>query len=246
MNNSPTGNEIRKGIEIFVEYMRQNTLRLVELDDALNPKGIASGIMIEHNGKYLLLSAGHCFRSKRGWIIETSVVVDNKVLSFTINELKLLYEVKIESSVSIKPIDVAWAKFDIVTLKKQIRRDNKLKGKSINLPFYKGPFGEEPSQDEAYGFASWGKVELDANLNILFRELVYEVGMEYCGINSENGLYEFKLSCKHQGHDYYQGSSGSPIADPTGKIVSIVLGGCEKDNVIYGFPIAKFTSVIGL
>lgn len=69
--------------------------------------------------------------------------------------------------------------------------------------------------------------------------------MTFSGSNSE-GLYVFKLARLHQGHPYYQGASGAPIAGPDGTIVSMVLQGCEKTNEIYGLPLAQYTRLLQL
>jgi len=68
--------------------------------------------------------------------------------------------------------------------------------------------------------------------------------MEYFGEKDE-GVYRFRLSGQHKGHKIYRGSSGAPIVDYSGEIVSIVVGGCERDNEIYGVPINKYEHIIG-
>ena len=55
-------------------------------------------------------------------------------------------------------------------------------------------------------------------------------------LDKENGQYlVFKNRIKRQGHEYYQGASGSPIADPEGAITSILIGGCEKTGLLRAF-----------
>ena len=113
----------------------------------------------------------------------------------------------------------------------------------IELPAYQGPIHDEPKGNRAYAFASWSRTEFHPAKQTLIRDSACEAGMRYVG-NDSNGLYKFELSRKHQGHDYYKGSSGAPIADEEGKIVSIVLKGDEDDNIIYGFPISSLAEII--
>ncbi len=47
---------------------------------------------------------------------------------------------------------------------------------------------------------------------LAYRELVYEIGMEFIGI--EEGLYLFKLDGEHRGHDWYKGISGGRLHIP--------------------------------
>ena len=98
---------------------------------------------------------------------------------------------------------------------------------------------ESPVADEAYGFAAFAEASFTED-RMLRREAAYEIGMEFTGLDDESAVYKFKLARPHQGHEYYYGSSGAPIADPSGKIVSLVLGGCESRDEIFGLPLAKY------
>jgi len=40
-------------------------------------------------------------------------------------------------------------------------------------------------------------------------------------------------------------ASGAPIADRTGKIVSMVLHGIEGEDVLYGLPLHKYAPFVG-
>ncbi len=115
---------------------------------------------------------------------------------------------------------------------------------NIDLPRNLGPLDEEPSTQEVYGFASWSQVELIEDNATLFRNEAYECFMEFVERDQVTDLYTFKLSREHQGHDYYHGASGAPIADPTGKIVSIVIRGCEAGNLIYGTALSDYSEFL--
>ncbi len=45
----------------------------------------------------------------------------------------------------------------------------------------------------------------------------------------------FKTARQIQEHEFYEGASGSPIADPTGKICSILIGGTEPLEFLRAF-----------
>jgi hypothetical protein len=61
-----------------------------------------------------------------------------------------------------------------------------------------------------------------------------------------SGAYEFRLARKHQGHKYYKGASGAPIADEEGRIVALVLRGDPVRNLIIGAPIARYEGLLPL
>lgn len=233
-------------INDFVNHMLRYTVRLTEVNDKLDPSGgIASGVILRRNNSLYLLSAGHCFRSHGPWIIETDIQTREGTFSFTVPEVVLISEHNIEEPGNEKPLDVAWAELDMDAIRKQLATDKNIAEQSIIVPWYEGPIDENPVPTEAYGFASYSKTEYHEFSRILRREAIYEYGMKFIRVNPD-GLYEFRLSREHQGHSYYRGTSGSPIADPTGKIVSIVVGGSMERNLIFGFPISKIANLIEL
>ena len=70
--------------------------------------------------------------------------------------------------------------------------------------------------------------------------------MDFEGTDEKYDPYRFKLARNHQGHKYYCGSSGSPIADLSGKIVAIVVCGSAVDNAILGFPLRRIEYLLHL
>ena len=128
-------------------------------------------------------------------------------------------------------------------ISQQLTEDGRIDPTKIEMPRYLGPLDEEPSTQEAYGFASWSQVEFIEDKAALIRDAAYECFMEFVGSDKDKNLYTFRLSRKHQGHDYYFGASGSPIADSTGKIVSIVIGGSEAENAIYGTALSDYSRI---
>jgi hypothetical protein len=66
---------------------------------------------------------------------------------------------------------------------------------------------------------------------------VDELNMRYVGIDPKNELYRFE-PVNFRGHDFYEGASGAPIADPTGLIVSMLVGGDKDGRFLWGVPLA--------
>jgi hypothetical protein len=107
----------------------------------------------------------------------------------------------------------------------------------VELTVYQGPLDTIPEPDLPYGFAAWNNVEAHLARSTLRRESCYELNLRYLGIDPKNHLYRFE-PVTFQGHEYYQGASGAPIADPTGLIVSMLVGGNKKGTVLWGVPLA--------
>jgi hypothetical protein len=76
----------------------------------------------------------------------------------------------------------------------------------------------------------------------LIREFACEVGMSLRARDPLTGVLTFDLARKHQGHKYYRGASGAPIADSAGHIVALLLGGDSVSDVLWGVELARFRS----
>jgi hypothetical protein len=239
-------------------------------------EGAASGFILNREGSQYLMSAGHVFRSGGDWGIETDVVVSGETVVIPVSSIQLISRITLDSSegavdafqallatsevielaeiqkycsdpsASPEPLDIAWTELSIAKLRETLSADDRLKDVTWSLPAYTGPVDVEPSSSEPYGFAAYSRVEFHQDISRLLREEAYEVGMQFVGIDPKHDLYKFKLARNHQGDAYYKGSSGAPIADPTGKIVAIVVCGSEADNIIYGFPINRIGNLLNL
>ena len=237
---------IKRNTQIVIDHCLNITLRLVRLSkDQKKIIGIASGFIYNHGNDFYIISAGHALKKER-WVIETNVSFkDDKVtVCIPINYVWQIDSIKLGN---LKPdtIDFAWAKLDFDKFKSFVAQDSKLKGNNFEFNSYLGPLDEEPQIGEAYSYASWNRVTLiKASCDFLERESSYEIGMEYQGRIENSKFYKFKLSRVHQGHDYYRGASGSPILDPTGKIVSILLGPVEGEDALYGLALKDFHQCI--
>lgn len=217
------------GLTQSLVRMNPATRKPVLLEDANGGDLIGSGLVVLRDGKRVLLSAGHVFGSGC-WALETRVIFkrEREVLLYSLGATK-----------ASPNGDLGWVTLDVEKMEKDFLSDARTKGKTLEVPFYKPSLKVRPKKDEAYGFAASNNVTLVLRLDNpdLWRDGSYEVGMRYDGRESD-GRYRFKLGAKHKGHKYYEGASGAPISDPTGRIVSLVSGGDEKDDVIWGTPLA--------
>ena len=231
--------------------MLAHTQNLVQLEEGTN--GLTgehcSGLLAERSGRLFLLTAGHALRTGR-WFMETTVTVesDHEVLTIPVQPVNFLRQFNLTKGRQLFDVDFAWAELDLKKIEAQVKADQKLKGKSLGLNYYKGPLNEAPVHGEAYGFAAWNRTVFNRDLGTLRRKASYEVGMEYSGTVDYKGLslYKFKLERDYVGHHYYKGASGAPIADPTGKVVSLVVVGDSDEGVILGLPLSTYASVVGL
>ena len=236
--------EIKARIQAALEHCRKFTVQLVRLSDERKPIGVASGFYIPVEGSTYLISAGHALKKDR-WAIETSFTVEEKNQSvlipvggaWTVKRLDL-------SGQKLQDMDIAWAKVNFEDFQKAVSADKRLKGKSFEYLIYNGPLEETPDAKDPHLYAASNRVQIldAADKMFLERDFSYEFEMEYKGTR-EDGLYVFLIP-KHKGHDYYRGASGSPIIEPSGKVLAILVGGCETKNELYGYPLKGVVKLI--
>lgn len=238
--------QVMDKIKNVIDYCKNLTLRLALLsEDLLSVNEIASGFIIDRDGDYYLLSAGHALE-KSGWVIETDLTVESECITacipvnwpWTVESIDLGEREK-------KRIDFAWARIDLSSFRDTIQNDARLKGKQFDLPIYTGPLDSSPRAGEPYSYASLNRAALvkAQGKTLLTRELSCEYLMGYKETRSSDGLYVFSVP-EHKGHEYYEGASGSPIVAPPGTVVSVLLGGCKSKNELYGFPLTRFIELI--
>lgn len=83
---------------------------------------------------------------------------------------------------------------------------------------------------------------------MLYQKLAYYNNLKYKG--EDDDYYIFSLPNNNYEHSNFQGTSGAPILDSNGKLVSLVAcGGPSKDSnewIIYGFNLAKYKAMIDI
>ena len=236
--------EERKAMSEFIDRHLAFTTRLVRVQDG-KPMSGGSGILYHKDKRLFLLSVLHVFE-RDGWLMETDFVVKDRPLCMDIPSVNWLVSVKLEQGEISEPSDgLAWVEFDVASLKKKVSVEEKKYGAEVSLPIYEGPIDVPASADHVYGFAAYKNKKDNTPMGgwLVMRFPTCELYMEFIGFD-QRGYYRFKLSRQHQGHDFYKGSSGAPIADEQGRIVALVQGGCTEDNVIFGVPLNMYAKAI--
>jgi hypothetical protein len=226
----------------FVNHMLTQTARLVRLASGETLKAIASGFWVPVGRKYRLISAGHAIGASPDWAVETIPVSASETLALSLKGVRTLTIIKPKCESG--SLDIAWADIDPDELKADLQADPHWSQTTVELPLYIGPLDSLPTPGVSYGFAAWNRVELHPALATLRREASYELCLEYTGVDSASGLYRFRIARQHQGHDYYRGASGAPIADTEGRYVSMLVCGDPGENVLFGVPLAQHAAAL--
>ncbi|MCK9316534.1 MAG: hypothetical protein M0Q48_10400 [Verrucomicrobia bacterium] len=229
-----------------------NLVRFESMDKIEEPAGWATGFIVLHNGIKYLLTAGHVAEKNTTWYWESPLINEKErhVVQIPVGPFQLMKIGKIgKSAEEATDVDFAWCKFS------RIEQEYQKKCKELILQgiskkdeweqkYYQGPLDKDPIlNNEPYSYAAWNRAEMFTCDATLKRYPSYETDMTYVG-KDEQGIYFFKLIEKHKGHDYYRGASGAPIVDHEGAIVSMVLGGDEANNLIFGAPISEYSKIL--
>lgn len=231
-------------IEALQRQLLLLTCRLVCLGSDYTIQKLASGFIVSRSGGLFLLSAGHVFDNGR-WCLETDIEFEgtNETLTIPLNNVISFKTLSLDTMKS-ENIELSLAWLDKALLEQEAQKIAlRLSGRPIEFTIYQGPLDDEPILGKAeYSYASWNSKEkalYTPSMNSLDREATGETGMTYDGRTTE-GWYRFSLAGAHKGHEYYRGASGSPITDTTGKVVSLLLGGHQPTNALYGLPIKDY------
>jgi hypothetical protein len=243
---------VRRNMEAFVQQMLHVTVNLVRVDLQMSPCGLCSGVLVDRNGDVFILSAYHGLKKGR-YCLETNLVLKGSAQTVLIPLNGVFHTERIvlrPGAFEIEKqeeIDFAWSKLDIDAARQKMANDPMLTGMKIELPIYNGPLADIPEKDTPYGYAAWNRgLIIDGYARFLERHSSYELGLEFDGREPTTNLYKFRLARPHQGKDYYEGASGAPIADHTGKIVSLLIGGVGGSDLLLGLPLSEYVKFIDL
>ena len=237
--------KIKANIQTVLEHCRKRTLQLARLSsDHKQVEGVASGFFVRIGDAIYLVSAGHALE-KNGWVIETTFTIENecRTACIPIGGPWTLKKLTIGSS-KLQEVDIAWARVNLEAFQKSVTENKQLRGRSFEYLVYEGSLDHAPDAKEPHIYAAANRTTLIAALGktYLERDFSYEYEMEYKGLTAD-GLCVFSIP-KHKGHAYYKGASGSPIIEPSGKVVAVLVKGCETKNELYGYPARGLADLI--
>jgi hypothetical protein len=232
----------------FRDLLVSYTVRLVALDANLNPvEGSGSGLLWQHEGHLTLLTVHHNFKNGGRWL-QLSVTPQRRALLLELGSPDSIRQGMLDRDrgTEVKDTDFAWVNLDIAAVLQKLRSGG-VNPQEVNLPVYRGDFSRNPANQHIYGFAAWVTMGYCPPIGVLEMRQAYELYMRYDGVQSDGyyaGSYRFRLTRKHQGDDYYRGSSGAPIADEEGHIVALVRSGDDKTGIVFGCPLQTFTRYV--
>jgi len=220
--------------------MSKVTVKLLRgIDEKPIPTGARCGFITKRNGRLVVVTAAHKADLDDHWFVQTALTHEGQTLYVPVKGLMFWKRLNLDRPDHIEDIDLAWGELDMLALEQQLKAKGTAKDAPLGWMPYIGPI-EAPEKEEAYGFSGVGAIDIVPEFGKMYQTPAYELYLEYSGDNTERDLYEFAMARKHQGDAYYEGASGSPIAGPDGKIVSILLGSDEERTVLWGAKLLDY------
>ncbi|MCF8236194.1 MAG: hypothetical protein K9G67_14645 [Bacteroidales bacterium] len=246
-----------------IEKIIKSTVHIVMSEPkTLLPKGLGSGCIVKFNDKELLFTVAHVTDIQAATCIVTGhPPVMNHTPMYSVGGMWFLdkfditkYEEQIEIIKSdpdrIEDRDFGQIDFSFATLKHKIEYlQNEIKFKDFTVEKEKKEvipitLTEVPDENSHYGF--FGRIKAKWLMNnsnpVLASQEVFYGGLKFK--RKVGHYYEFALPEEIKSHTDFQGTSGAPIMDTNGKLVSLITHGYEGADRIYGIALADFKSGI--
>ena len=243
-----------------IETIIRSTIHIVMTDpDSLLPQGIGSGCIIDYKDKEILLTAAHVTDIEAATCIVTEQpTINGQTPLYSVGAMNYLeqfditkYEEQIEKlksepdrieEIDFGQIDISYAtlmhKANFIQIEIEFEKFNLKKSKKLLI---KTDLTEKPSVEKEYGF--FGRIKPlffkdTPKGDILETQQTLYSGLKF--IQQIKNYYEFELLNPIQDNADFKGTSGAPIMDTDGNLVSLITHGYEGATKIYGIALADF------
>ncbi len=236
----------------IIDQLLALTFNLVRVNDPerpTEPVGLASGFVIDKAAKQYVLTAGHVARSGP-WFWECPLdlaegcllVPMGPFMQFASGKISPRGEFDFDQSV-VPAADFAWAPFEPKAIGEKLKSFKEPK-QPITFEYYHGPLDRTIAPGETCVLAAHSRGTIEAlRLTYLRRDACIQ-DLEFQSTN-DKGHHVFKPAGGHQGHAFYRGASGAPIAKSDGVIVSMLIDGSDSGDEIWGQPLPSIAHLAG-
>jgi hypothetical protein len=202
------------------------------------PKSNASGVIVNYCSKRLFFTVFHAVKDFDNWNIEVKSDFKNGTKLQGLGLMGRTVVANLDND-EIKDIDFAYQTIseDFKSYYQFVENDTLYEAERIILDLN---FDVAVNEENKYGF--FGQAEFDKQGKII--QIISKLVLDLKFIKEEDLYYIFKLPTKHPGHKYFKGTSGAPILNEEGELVSLVCGGDVDNDHIIGLNLKKMKSII--
>lgn len=243
-----------------IEKIIRSTVHIIMSEPVtMLPKGIGSGCIVNYKDKEILLTVAHVTDKEAGTCIVSGLPpVKGQMPLYSVGAMNYLekydvtkYEEQIEilknKPERIEEIDFGLIDFSYATLMhKADFIQNEIEFKEFTVKkskklLIKTDLTDKPTVEKEYGF--FGRIKplflKGTPMGDVFEtQETFYGGLKF--IRQIKHYYEFELLNPIQDNADFKGTSGAPILDTDGNLVSLITHGYEGAKKIYGIALADF------
>jgi hypothetical protein len=204
------------------------------------PVDNASSCLIDYGGRRWILTVHHATSNLGDWRIEMTYDEGKGLLTYSIGVMTF-FKLADLSAGTVADLDMAFAPVPNDLKPYYEPRDEQAKVvKRMPRFVFKPDLHYKPSARKQYSFAGGVMPTKETHFGQLYQgtKLACYRGLKYVG--EDKMFYVFKLPFQHPGHDFFRGTSGSPIIDTKRNIAALVVGPGNEPDTIKGIKIGFF------
>ena len=226
----------------YEQYVKLSSIPLRKIDRSLMPIAIASGCLIDYEGKRIMLAVQHATGDMGDWAAEIRFEPKKGTKLYRLGAMHFLKSLNINDMVT-KDVDFSYVSVpsDFVSYFQEIEPNGNIVSETSRV-ICSQSIDQEPDKTELFGFS--GQVMPKRSGQFFLTHHRTYLGLKY--LRQEEDYYVFKLPIEHPGHEHFQGCSGAPIIDKKGNTVALVCWGDDRKNLIYGISIKKYKIAIDI
>lgn len=241
----------------------KSTVHIVMSDpQTLAPMGVGSGCVINFRDKEILLTVAHVTNKDNSatCIVTGQPTVNNMTPMYSVGAMTYLdkfdvtkYEEQLKllqkEPDRVEDIDFGLIDFSFATLQHKVELlQQEIEFKEFKVPssdksIVKTELDNKPTQETEYCF--FGRIKPNYFKGTPMGDIFETQQVVYGGLKFKRQVgnyYEFELPSEIKDHADFKGTSGAPIMDSKGNIVSLVTHGYTGAKNIYGIALAYFKS----
>lgn len=225
----------------WLDWVSLTSIPLYRVDENDKPIGVASGCLVNISQRKLLLSVAHATGAGQ-WVAEMRFdPAQDKTLLHYFGEQWTIQH--LDQSASMEE-DLDFSFTEVPADFFSLMQERGPRGEIVSerpRHVFDTTLEDLPTRKGVYAFT--GRVhpaQLD-DLTYWSEPTVYP-GLKY--EHTDGNYHSFSLPVPHPGHDAFQGCSGAPIVDRSGKVVALVCSGDIGSNTITGIAVQHLSRAI--
>jgi len=204
---------------------------------------MASGCLTDYRGRRMLLTAAHGVRDGKRWGVEVKWIPGKGTQIYGLGPMSFLLgwtpekgELEIDFSFVTVPNDLQ-PYFQEIEAPGRVLTE-------VPLTVHEIAFDLLPDKNLTYGFCGNVLPQIEKHPGVTFFACERRI---YSGLSydrSVGGFHVFRLPMAHPGHEHFQGCSGAPVLDQTGRVIGLVCHGDKEANEIWAISVQKYRAAL--